>query len=405
MPGLSRFAVLALVLTLTIVPSAAQQASASGAGGLPTALQFVPLVSCRVIDTRGNGGPIQGGTARDIAVLQSGCGVPSNAAAYSLNVTVVPQGPLGYLTVWPTGEPQPPVSTMNSLDGRVKANAAIVPAGTAGDVSVYVSNTSNVILDIDGFFAMPTDLSQAFFPLPPCRVADTRLPNGYLGGPQLQGGHIRDFPVLDATSCNIPSTAKAYSLNLTAIPAGGAPLGYLTVWAAGLQIPLISTLNAPTGTVVANAALVLAGVGGDIQVYPSNNTDLAIDINGYFAAAGSGADPLSFYAVVPCRTLDTRTGRGQFSGELTVNVVNGPCGIPGTAQAYVLNATVVPSGSLGYLTLWPDSQPQPGVSTLNALDGAVTSNMAIVPTTNGSIDAFAANPTNLILDISGYFAP
>jgi len=38
-------------------------------------------------------------------------------------------------------------------------------------------------------------------------------------------------------------------------------------------------------------------------------------------------------------------------------------------------------------------------------DGFITSNMAIVPTTNGSIDAYAAALTQLILDISGYFAP
>jgi hypothetical protein len=44
-------------------------------------------------------------------------------------------------------------------------------------------------------------------------------------------------------------------------------------------------------------------------------------------------------------------------------------------------------------------------STLNAPDGAITSNMAIVPTSDGSIDAFASQPTHLILDISGYFAP
>ena len=45
------------------------------------------------------------------------------------------------------------------------------------------------------------------------------------------------------------------------------------------------------------------------------------------------------------------------------------------------------------------------VSTLNALDGAVTSNMAIVPTSNGWIDAYAAGLTQLLLDISSYFAP
>ena len=48
---------------------------------------------------------------------------------------------------------------------------------------------------------------------------------------------------------------------------------------------------------------------------------------------------------------------------------------------------------------------QPGVSTLNSVDGSVTSNMAIVPNSDGSTDAFASNPTQLILDISSYFAP
>jgi hypothetical protein len=53
----------------------------------------------------------------------------------------------------------------------------------------------------------------------------------------------------------------------------------------------------------------------------------------------------------------------------------------------------------------PNGEGQPTVSTLNARDGFVTSNMAIVPTNNGSIDAYAAGLTQLILDISGYFAP
>jgi hypothetical protein len=97
--------------------------------------------------------------------------------------------------------------------------------------------------------------------------------------------------------------------------------------------------------------------------------------------------------------------RAEFQGELTVSFVTGNnCSIPTNAQAYVVNATVVPSGSLGFLTLWPDGIPQPLVSTLNAEDGSVTSNMAIVSTTNGSIDTFASSDTQLILDVSGYFA-
>jgi hypothetical protein len=36
---------------------------------------------------------------------------------------------------------------------------------------------------------------------------------------------------------------------------------------------------------------------------------------------------------------------------------------------------------------------------------AITSHLAIAPGANGSIDAFTADPAQLILDISGYFAP
>src|SRR5205807_8894623 len=80
------------------------------------------------------------------------------------------------------------------------------------------------------------------------------------------------------------------------------------------------------------------------------------------------------------------------------------CAAALSAQSVILNATVVPSGPLGFLTLWPRGETQPLVSSLNAFDGAVTSNMAIVPINIGSISAFAANTTHLVLDISGYFA-
>jgi hypothetical protein len=272
---------------------------------------------------------------------------------------------------------------------------------------VYASNTTDVVLDIGGYFVQDSS-AYAFFPLTPCRVVDTRGGASPLGGPALQNGRQRDFPVQQATACNIPSSVQAYSLNITAIPSRGAPLGYVSMWPAGQTRPVVSTLNALTGTITANAAIVPAGTGGDILAYASgNNTDLVVDINGYFAAAGSGTDPMSLYNLTPCRVLDTRqvSPGTPFTGERTVSVAGGPCSVPLGATGYVLNATVVPNGALGYLTLWPDGQPQPLASTLNALDGAITSNMAIVPSLNGSIDAYASGLTQLILDITGYFAP
>jgi hypothetical protein len=126
-------------------------------------------------------------------------------------------------------------------------------------------------------------------------------------------------------------------------------------------------------------------------------------VDGYFAAPGTGG--LSLYTVTPCRVIDTRNGTGVFKGVLTIPVETSVCAAPAAAKAYVLNGTVVPSGGLGYLSLWAAGTTQPVVSTLNASDGAITSNMAIVPTNNGSVDAFASDLTQLILDLSGYFAP
>ena len=105
--------------------------------------------------------------------------------------------------------------------------------------------------------------------------------------------------------------------------------------------------------------------------------------------------------------MDTRqVGNGQpFSGELAVNVENSPCGPPAGSQGLCLQRDTIPQGALNFLTLWPDTESQPQVSTLNAEDGAITSNMAIVPNTNGKTDAWAQGETQLIMDISGYFAP
>jgi len=299
--------------------------------------------------------------------------------------------------------PQPVVSTLNSPDGRIKSNAAIVPAGSTGSVSVFATNATDVFLDVNGYFvAGGSPGTLAFYPLAPCRIADTRNTMGALGGPGLMAGVDRSFPV-QSSSCDTLSAAGAYSLNFTVVPSGS--LDYLTVWPSGLPQPFASALNDSRGGTLANAVIVPAGTGGAVSVYATHNTDLVVDIDGAFAPPGP--EGLALYTLQPCRILDTRQPMGAppVDSTISVNVRSSSCGVPSAAQAYVLNATVVPVGPLDFITMWPEGQTQPLASTLNAPDGAITSNMAIVPTTNGSISVFVSQPTHLILDISGYFAP
>ena len=289
-------------------------------------------------------------------------------------MTVVPYGPLGYLTGWQVGLAQPLTSTMNSRDGRTKASAVIVQAGTNDAISIYASDTTNVILDINGYFSAPGSQTYRFYPLARCRVIDTRNPDGMLGGPALVGGQRRDF-LVEVSTC-IPQNAQACSFNFTVLPyPAGQPLRYLTEWAQGESQPVASSLNNGPATTVANAAVAPAGQDGGISVYASDSTQLVVDITRYFAAPASAG--LSLYPTAPCRVIDTRNNNGQpFQGEKTVDVVDSVCVPPADAQAYVFNATVVPPGPMHYLTLWPDPEQQPLASTLNAIDGVITSNMA-----------------------------
>ncbi len=373
-----------------------------------TALQFEPVTPCRLVDTRQQTGGhgFQGAMTFNLPQLaQSGsCDLPSllPAKAYSLNVTLVTVNHMhvGYLTIWPTGQPQPVVSLMNS-DGRTKANAAITVAGTGGAVNVYLSDVADVLIDINGYFDSPvTDPSAlAFYPVTPCRIVDTR---SGLGGNYLHAQQPMNFTI--GGRCSLPSNAAAFSLNFTALPRTGT-LNYLTAWPTGQTMPGTSTLNASTGATTANAALVQDGTQGQISVFAYNDTDLLIDTDGYFAPAG-GAGQLSFYPLTPCRVLDTRSSGGPFSGQRSVQVVSSGCNVPAAGVGYAVNATVLPQSHLGYLTLWGQGA-QPVVSTLNASDGATTSNLAIVPanTQSGSFLAYASSSTQLLIDISTFLAP
>ena len=132
-------------------------------GTMPTPLTFVAITPCRVVDTRNATGDLAGpillpGT-RDFPVLSGTCGIPNTAVAYSINVTAIPAGHLSYLTIYATGQDQPPTSTLNSDNGTVVANEVAVSAGTSGSVRVYTTDETHVILDVDGYFIPDTSVT------------------------------------------------------------------------------------------------------------------------------------------------------------------------------------------------------------------------------------------------------
>ncbi len=155
MSRLLRFGVL-IVSGLSAFKSQAQS---------PMPQNFVSVTPCRLVDTRtssGGSGAIPARTYQNFTVAGN-CGIPSSASAYSLNVTAEPSGFSLYLSVPPapssTPSGPPSSSTLNDPSGTIIANAAVVSARANGAVAVFVSDSSNMILDVDGYFVTESSTS------------------------------------------------------------------------------------------------------------------------------------------------------------------------------------------------------------------------------------------------------
>jgi hypothetical protein len=268
-----------------------------------------------------------------------------------------------------------------------------------------------------------------FVPLAPCRLVDTRTAyagprTGAFGPPLLGGGTTRTIPIPSSTTCSVPSTAKAYVLNLTldTYENQTGPVDSVTLWPAGEARPDFHTARTSTGGYIANAAVVKAGVGGAINAWSSNNVNLILDINGYFTD-DPVAPGLLYYPINPCRAVDTRgptystlpapygNQRMQAQESRSFRLPGSPaCQIP-AAAAYSMQLTLAPGeltngAPVAFITAYPTGLPQPNISNMNALFGYAVANSAIVPASaNGSIDVYAHDATNLIVDVNGYFAP
>jgi hypothetical protein len=125
-----------------------------------------------------------------------------------------------------------------------------------------------------------------FFTLAPCRVLDTRLPANQLppgpyGGPTLLPG---ERVVAVAGRCGIPATARAVSLNVTAV--GPGALGNLRLFPGDGVAPNVSALNFAAGGTRSNNAIIMMASSGSGTIGFRNSSaasvDVVIDVNGYF---------------------------------------------------------------------------------------------------------------------------
>jgi hypothetical protein len=370
---------------------------------------YTPFGPTRVLDTRkGLGAPkakVAAGKSIDVK-LAGVDGIPADATAVALNLTVTDTAGSGYLAVVPAGDGVS-TSNLNYGAGQTVANSVIVPV-VNGSISIYneATGSADVIADISGYFTQSAGDGYATVPLK--RILDTR---GGTGAAKAKIAGNSGIPVTIAGVDSIPAGVTAVAVHLTVTDTTGG--GWIAAEAYGAGIPGTSSLNYGRGQTISNTVVVPVAANGKIELYNggASAVDLLADVSGYLSATA----PDAYVPVTPTRVWDTRQMSGwtlsaDWAEQAFLDGENGdevPSPYPANATM-VANTTVTNAKGGGYLSVYPGGASRPATSNVNFGSGQTVANLAILSTTGPyqELDVYngATGSVDVIFDVFGYFA-
>lgn len=374
--------------------------------------EFVPLDPTRVVDSRdgtglgGNDSPLRAGEVRRIKI-HGRAGIPeSGLESVVLNVTAINQRNAerpNYVTVWPAGFEQPPVSSLNISNGQTVGNMVTVSTAADGFVDVY-SDAGDVDLTIDVMGYFRSSLSEPgarFEKIPTQRVLDTREEDRRLG----------PASSLSLDVSNLAPDAVAIVANVTAVrPTEG---GHMRIHPTGSDLPLASSMNFPAAANTNRLVTVKVNQNGSFDVWNRHGTtDVTVDIVGMYVDASTRVNRRlqdgRFVGFVPFREVDTRTA-SPFDGDgrLPARSAIFTSGYP-LETSVVANISAIATDEAGYLSIGPwkgTTRNLEPTSSLNFSAGSIIGNQAIFsPSERGAVGIYNSNGnTHITVDVFGYY--
>ena len=238
----------------------------------PIGLRTTPIAPVRLIDTRPGEkqalivpqNRLRAGQLLTVDVAASPAS-DQTAMAATVNVTAADPAGGGFLSVLPGPcadvSLPPTTSNLNVTRGRNVAASATVALG-AGQLCVYSSTDTDVVVDLQALHGTTGDAITAVDPL---RLVDTRDTNRLAAGQSLP--------------LTVDATPTAAIVNLTVVEPSAN--GFLTLYPCGSAVPTVSNINFIAGAIIANRAFVSTAGAGQFCVFSSVDTDLVIDVEGY----------------------------------------------------------------------------------------------------------------------------
>jgi len=339
---------------------------------------FTPVAPSRLLDTR-DATALLAGEQLVVAVAGNG-GVADDASAASLNITAVRAAGAGFVTVWDCSTPRPTTSSVNFSGPAASPNSVISQLSDDGEVCVYSSETTDVLVDLGGFFPARS----GYAPLPPTRLLDTRNDTAVVPGTTVE-------VAIEGAS----DGAVAAVLNVTAVRA--TDVGFLTVWDCSTPAPATSSVNYSGPAASPNTVISKLSDDGSVCIDSSSPVDVLVDAVGVFPVGSS------YTAVDPVRALDTRTSTPATSATTVKPLEVTLADVPAGATAVALNVTAVRGTDVGFVTVWDCSVPRPDTSSVNFSGAAASPNSVISQLSDDStVCLYASTTVDLIVDVSGY---
>ena len=306
----SRWAAIGAAVAVTLGGGTVLHYAAAAPGDV-VQTSFVPISPARILDTRpapenvgGIAGPLVSGQTITFQVTGV-AGVPANASAVVMNVTVDKTTGPSFLTVFPAGVARPTASNLNWAAGATIPNLVTVKIGAGGQVSVYnLNGNAQVIADVAGYYVPGNDkfisvdilghandsalFNVAFGANAGLGFADTLseqasfhvvLPPDYTPGAAVVGSFTWHTP---GTSCNVTWRANYVSVSRTGqVHVAGAPPSPTT---AGMSDPT-PTMSSATANLVQTASFTLTSPNPSFTLRPGDSYTF-----GLFRDGNAGSD-------------------------------------------------------------------------------------------------------------------
>lgn len=259
-------------------------------GFVPGGGSVESLVPARLLETRDGPdaatidgefegiGRVGAGSTTELEVTGRG-GVDADASAVLVNVAAIRPDVRVFLTVYPCGSEQPTAANLNAPGNSVINNLVLAKVGVDGKICVFSSAATDLVVDVAAAVPQNGGLTS----IVPARFYETRgapstTTDGLFEGTgRVSAAEVVAFDV--AGRGDVDPEATGVMLNVAAIAPSAT--GFMTAFPCDAERPTASNVNFGAGAVVSNAVFVKIGASGQVCVFSSVESDLAVDVTGY----------------------------------------------------------------------------------------------------------------------------